>query len=98
MIVMMGAMDMSMMMIMEAMMMAMIKSRIGMRATIPKENMRKLVNIALMVKMEKKKNLVVAPLVMREHVRDLTPTLRVKMIPMMMPEHVTLTTPMMKVR
>ncbi|KAK4726804.1 hypothetical protein R3W88_031721 [Solanum pinnatisectum] len=63
----MGAMDVSMMMIMEAMMMSMIKSRMGMRATIPEDNMRKMVNIALMVKMEKKKNLVVAPMVMREH-------------------------------
>ncbi|KAK4721478.1 hypothetical protein R3W88_011711 [Solanum pinnatisectum] len=67
-----------------------------MRATISEENVRKMVNIDLMVKMEEKKNLVVAPMVMREHVRDFTLTPRVKMVPMMMPEHVTLLTPRMK--
>ncbi|KAH0700761.1 hypothetical protein KY290_015652 [Solanum tuberosum] len=72
---MMRAMDMMMMVIMEAMMIAMIKSRIGMRATILEDNIRKMVNIPLMVKMEKKKNLVVAPMMMREHVRNLTLTL-----------------------
>ncbi|KAK6781994.1 hypothetical protein RDI58_019790 [Solanum bulbocastanum] len=43
-----------------------------MRATIPKENMRKMVIIALMVQMERMKNLVMAPMMMMEHVRDLT--------------------------
>ncbi|KAG5606230.1 hypothetical protein H5410_027722 [Solanum commersonii] len=98
MIVMMRAMDMRIMVIMGAMMIAMIKSRRGMRATISEENMRKMVNIALMVKMEENKNLVVAPMMMREHMRDLTLIPRVKMVPMMIPEHGTLPTPRMKVR
>ncbi|KAK4731497.1 hypothetical protein R3W88_024485 [Solanum pinnatisectum] len=62
-----------------------------MRATILEENMGKMVNIALLVRMEKK-HLVEAPMVMRKHVRDLTLNPRVKMVPMMMPEHVTLPT------
>ncbi|KAG5571753.1 hypothetical protein H5410_061519 [Solanum commersonii] len=97
MIVVMGAMDVNMMVIMGAMMIAMIKSRMGMRATIPKENMRKMLNIALMAKI-KKKALMVVPMMMWEHVRGLTLTPRVKMVPMMMPKHVTLPTPRMKVR
>ncbi|KAK4707235.1 hypothetical protein R3W88_033207 [Solanum pinnatisectum] len=67
-----------------------------MGATISEENMRKMVNIALMVKMEDKKNLVVDPMVMRVHVRDLILTPRVKMVHMMMPEHVALPTLRMK--
>lgn len=35
-----------------------------------------------MVKIESTKNLVMAPLMMMEHVRDLTPTMRVKVVPM----------------
>ncbi|KAH0728098.1 hypothetical protein KY284_003963 [Solanum tuberosum] len=97
MIVMMEAMDVRMMVIMEVMIIDMIKSRIGMRANIPEENMRNMVNIALMVKMECTTNLVMAPMVLMEHVRDLTPTPRVKMVPIMVPEHITLPTPRMKV-
>ncbi|KAK6784221.1 hypothetical protein RDI58_017675 [Solanum bulbocastanum] len=67
------------------------------RATISGENMRKMVNITLMVKMEKK-HPVEAPMMMREHVRDLILTPRVKKVPMMMPKHVKLPTPRMKVR
>uniref|UniRef100_M1D8L3 Uncharacterized protein n=1 Tax=Solanum tuberosum TaxID=4113 RepID=M1D8L3_SOLTU len=85
------------MVIMGDMIIAMIKNRMGMRATIPEENMREMVNIAPLVRMEKK-HLVVAPMVMREHARGLTLTLRVKMVPMMIPEHVTLPTPRIKVR
>ncbi|KAG5590261.1 hypothetical protein H5410_040775 [Solanum commersonii] len=68
-----------------------------MRATILEENMRKMVNIALMVRMEQK-HLVEAPMMMRDHVRDLILTPRVKMVPMMMPEDFTLPTPKMKAR
>ncbi|KAK4708712.1 hypothetical protein R3W88_029637 [Solanum pinnatisectum] len=69
---------------------------IGMRATISEVIMREMLNTALMVKIEGKKALVVAPMMMREHVRDLILTPRVKMVPMIMPEHVTLPTPRMK--
>ncbi|KAK6775878.1 hypothetical protein RDI58_026879 [Solanum bulbocastanum] len=69
-----------------------------MRANISEETMRKMVIIALMVKMEKKKNNVMALMVMMEHVRDLTPTLKVKMVPIMVPEHITLPTLRMKGR
>ncbi|KAG5610557.1 hypothetical protein H5410_021838 [Solanum commersonii] len=68
-----------------------------MRGTISEENMRKMLTIALMEKMENKA-LVVAPMMMWEHVRGLTLTPRVKMVPMMMLKHVTLPTPRMKVR
>ncbi|KAK4723840.1 hypothetical protein R3W88_026619 [Solanum pinnatisectum] len=67
-----------------------------MRATILEENMRKMLNTALMVKIERKKTLVEAPIMMREHMRGLTLTLRVKMVPMMKPKYVTLPTPRMK--
>ncbi|KAK6775951.1 hypothetical protein RDI58_026952 [Solanum bulbocastanum] len=45
-----------------------------------------------------KKALVVAPMMMKEHVKGLTLTPRVKMVPMMKLEHITLPTPRMKVR
>ncbi|KAG5576128.1 hypothetical protein H5410_056262 [Solanum commersonii] len=51
----MEVMDVRMMVIMEAMMIAMIKRQMGMIATILEESMRKMVIITLMVKMEKKK-------------------------------------------
>ncbi|KAK6793587.1 hypothetical protein RDI58_007040 [Solanum bulbocastanum] len=91
------SMDVRIIVIMGVMIIAMIKNQMGMRATILEENMMKMVNIAPMVRMEKK-HLVEVPMVMREHVRDLTLTSRVKMVPMMMPEHVTLPTLRMKVR
>ncbi|KAH0777834.1 hypothetical protein KY290_009245 [Solanum tuberosum] len=92
---MMRAMDVRIMVIMGAMIIAMIKNRMGMRATIPEENMRKMVNISLMANMEKKA-LVVAHIMMLEHVRGLTLTSKVKMVPMIMSKHVTLPTPKMK--
>ncbi|KAK6793874.1 hypothetical protein RDI58_007327 [Solanum bulbocastanum] len=90
-------MDMRIIVIMGAMIIAMIKNQMGMRAIILEENMSKMVDIALMVRMEKK-HLVESSMMMREHVRDLILTLRVNMVPMMMPEHVTHSTAMMKVR
>ncbi|KAK6789680.1 hypothetical protein RDI58_013480 [Solanum bulbocastanum] len=95
--VMMRAMDVRIMVIMGAMMIAMIKNRMRIRASLSEENMKKMVEIALMVKMEKK-DLVVAHMIMRKYVRDLTLTPRVKMVPLIIPEHVTLPTPRMKVR
>ncbi|KAH0689497.1 hypothetical protein KY289_016855 [Solanum tuberosum] len=90
--------DYDMMVIMKAMIIAMIKSRMGMRATILEENMRKMVNIALMVNMKSTKNLVMTlMMMMMEHVRDLTPTPRVNMVPMIVSKHITLPTPRMKV-
>uniref|UniRef100_M1DSM5 Gag protein n=1 Tax=Solanum tuberosum TaxID=4113 RepID=M1DSM5_SOLTU len=86
----MRAMDVRMMISMGAMMIAMIKRRMKMRATIPEENMTKMVNIDLMHPVE-------APMVMREHMRDPILTPRVKMFHMMMPEHDTLPTLRMKV-
>ncbi|KAG5585657.1 hypothetical protein H5410_046091 [Solanum commersonii] len=95
---MMRAMDARIMVIMGDMMIAMIKSRMRMRATIPEETMIEMLNTTLTVKIEGKKALVVAPMMMRVHVRDLTLTPRVKMVLMMKPEHVTLPTTRMKVR
>ncbi|KAK6796141.1 hypothetical protein RDI58_003842 [Solanum bulbocastanum] len=92
------AMDVRIMVIMGAMIIAMINSRMRMRATISKDNIRKMLNTTLMVKIKRKKTLVVAPMMMREHVRGLNLTPRVKMVPMMMPEHITLPTPRIKVR
>ncbi|KAG5585836.1 hypothetical protein H5410_046270 [Solanum commersonii] len=96
--VMMRAMYVRILGIIGDMMIAMTKSRRRMRATIPEENVREILNTTLMVKIKRKKTLVVAPMMMMEHVRGLILTPRVKMVPMMMPEHVTLPTPMMKVR
>ncbi|KAG5630072.1 hypothetical protein H5410_001789 [Solanum commersonii] len=70
----------------------------GMRATISEENIRKMVIIAPIVKIERTMNLVMSLMMMMEHVRDLTTTSRVKMVPMMVTEHITHPTPRMKVR
>uniref|UniRef100_M1DZ96 Hypothetical repeat protein n=1 Tax=Solanum tuberosum TaxID=4113 RepID=M1DZ96_SOLTU len=92
----MKALNVRMMVIVEDMMIAMIKSRMGMKATILDENMRKKVIIDLMVKMESTNNLVMATMMMMEHVRDLTPTPRVKMVPIIVMKRITLPTPKMK--
>ncbi|KAK4731850.1 hypothetical protein R3W88_024838 [Solanum pinnatisectum] len=63
----MRAMDVRIMVIIGAMIIAMIKCRMRMRAIIPKENMREMLNTTLMVKIEGKKTLVVAYMMMREH-------------------------------
>ncbi|KAG5580399.1 hypothetical protein H5410_051026 [Solanum commersonii] len=68
----------------------------GMRATILEETMRKMANIALMVKLQNQKNLLMAPMVMMENVRDFTHTTRVEIVPMMMAEHITFPTTKMK--
>ncbi|KAK6775914.1 hypothetical protein RDI58_026915 [Solanum bulbocastanum] len=87
------AMCVRIMVIIGAMMIAMIESRMRTRDTILEENMRELLNTTLMVKIERKKALVEAPMMMREHVRGHM------MAPLMKPEHVTLPTPKMdKVR
>ncbi|KAK4713581.1 hypothetical protein R3W88_019488 [Solanum pinnatisectum] len=65
----MRAMDVRIMVIIGAIMIAMIKSRMRMRATIPEENMREILNRTLMVKIERKNALVEAPMMIREHVR-----------------------------
>ncbi|KAG5614942.1 hypothetical protein H5410_014766 [Solanum commersonii] len=62
--------------IMGAMKIAMIESRMRMRSTILEENMRKMLNTTLMVKIARKKALVVVPMMMPEHVT--LPTPRVK--------------------
>uniref|UniRef100_M1DPF6 Uncharacterized protein n=1 Tax=Solanum tuberosum TaxID=4113 RepID=M1DPF6_SOLTU len=69
----MRAMDVRIMEIMGAMMIAMIKSRMRMRANIPKKNMRKMLNTARMVKIERKKALVVVPMMMPGHATLPTP-------------------------
>ncbi|KAG5580347.1 hypothetical protein H5410_050974 [Solanum commersonii] len=57
---------------------AMIKSQMRMRATILEENMRKMLNPTLMVKIERKKALVVVPMMMPEHVTLPTPRMKVR--------------------
>uniref|UniRef100_M1DEB9 Uncharacterized protein n=1 Tax=Solanum tuberosum TaxID=4113 RepID=M1DEB9_SOLTU len=73
----MRAMDVRIMEIMGAMMIAMIKSRIRMRANIPEEIMRKMLNTARMVKIERKKALAVVPMMMPEHATLPTPRMKV---------------------
>jgi len=76
--VMMRAMDVRIMEIMGAMMIAVIKSRIRMRANIPEEIMRKMLNTARMVKIERKKALAVVPMMMPEHATLPTPRMKVR--------------------
>ncbi|KAG5599729.1 hypothetical protein H5410_031099 [Solanum commersonii] len=68
MIVMIRAMNVRKMVIMGAMIIAMIKNLIRIRATIPEENMREMVNIALLM----------VPMMIPEHVTPPTPRMKAR--------------------
>lgn len=68
---MMRDMGVRIMVILRNMMISIIKSQMRMIATVPKDKMIELLNTTFMVKIDSKKTLVVSPMMMREHVRDL---------------------------